>query len=201
MRLLTRLLITAIAVQGLAPLAASAQSRGESRGGEYRYAADACGSAVQGEVRNRYPQAYGVRLVTKDPAPGGRPEETQVRGQGEFDDRNGGIARFNYGCTFNGRTGATYALDVRDVRPVADPRDRKKDNSAAIAGLVLGAIVVGAIAASADDDRDRDRDRDRYRQRRGDFSPEPGVVCNAREASCWKDGRYSERWSRRIFVR
>ena len=35
----------------------------------------------------------------------------------------------------------------------------------------------------------------------GDFSPEPGVVCNAREASCFKDGRYSDKWTRRVFVR
>ena len=191
MRALTSLLIAAVAVQGLVPVVAAAQPRGD------RYATEACASAVQGEVRNRYPQAYGVRLLTKEATQGGR-DETQVRGRGEFDDRNGGAARFDYGCTYNDRTGAAYALDVRDVRPVSD--GKKKDNSAAIAGLVLGAIVVGAIAASAD--KDNDRDRDRYRPgRRGDFSPEPGIVCNSREATCYKDGRYSEKWTRRIFVR
>jgi hypothetical protein len=199
MRLPTCLLVAAVAVQSLAPVAAVAQPRSE------RYATEACTAAVQGEVRNRYPQAYGVRLVTRDPGPGGR-DETQVRGQGEFDDRNGGAARFSYGCIYNDRTGATYALDVRDVRPIDDGRDsgkdggKKKDNSAAIAGLVLGAIVVGALAASHDNDHDHDRDP--YRGgRRGDFSPEPGIVCNAREAACYKDGRYSDKWTRRTFVR
>ncbi len=196
MRPLTSLVIVAVALQGLSPVVATAQPRGD------RYATEACAASVQGEVRNRYPQAYGVRLVTQEPQPGGH-DETQVRGRGEFDDRNGGAARFDYGCTYNARTGAAYALEVRDVRPIADTRagGKKKDNSAAIAGLVLGAIVVGAIAANATKDRDQNRDREDYgRGRRGDFSPEPGVVCNAREASCYKDGRYSEKWTRRTFA-
>lgn len=198
MRTLTPLLIAAVALQGAIPVAAAAQPRGDRYGD--RYAVEACGRAVQGEVSNRYPQAYGVVLLDRTPAPVGR-DETQVSGKGEFQDRNGGSARFSYGCTYSSRSGATYALDVRDVRPVADPNNKKKDNSAAIAGLVLGAIIVGAIAANANDDHDRDRDRrDRDRDGRGTFSPADGVRCSSREATCYKDGRYSERWTRRVFV-
>lgn len=191
MRKLTPLMIAAVALQGVLPAAAVAQPRGD------RYAVEACGRAVQGEVENRYPQAYSVVLLERNPTPTGR-DETQVTGKGEFQDRNGGAARFSYGCTYSARSGATYALDVRDVRPVADP-DKKKDNSAAIAGLVLGAIIVGAIAAGSDKDHDRDRDR-RDWDRRGTFSPADGVRCNRREATCYKDGRYSEKWTRRVFV-
>ncbi len=194
MRTLTPLMIAAIAVRGALPVTAAAQPRGD------RYAVEACSRAVQGEVENRYPQAYEVVLVDRIPAPAGR-DETQVTGKGEFQDRNGGAARFSYGCTYSSRSGATYALDVRDVRPVADPNNKKKDNSAAIAGLVLGAIIVGAIAANSDKDHDRDRDRDRRDwDRRGTFSPADGVRCNQREAACYKDGRYSEKWTRRVFV-
>jgi len=192
MRKLTPLMIAAVAVQGVLPVAAAAQPRGD------RYAVEACSRAVQGEVENRYPQAYGVVLLDKVPAPAGR-DETQVSGNGEFQDRNGGAARFSYGCTYSSRSGATYALDVRDVRPVADA-SKKKDNSAAIAGLVLGAIIVGAIAANSDDDHDRDRRDRRDRDRRGTFSPADGVRCSSREATCYKDGRYSEKWTRRVFV-
>jgi hypothetical protein len=187
MRPLTCLLIGAIGAQGLAPAAAMAQPRYD------RYATEACSAAIQDEVRDRYPQAYGVRLLSREPVPVSS-SETQVQGRGEFDDRNGGAARFAYSCTYNDRTNRTFALDVRDVRPVADPSG-KKDNSAAIAGLVLGAIVVGALAANSGKDRDR-RDR-----RNDSWSPAEGVRCNTREAACYKDGRYSDKWTRRIFVR
>jgi len=200
MRALTPLLILATAAQSLVPAAvASAQPRADG------YAADACRAAVQGEVKSQYPQAYGVELTTQTPTPISR-NETQVTGRGEFQDRNGGAARFTYGCTYNARSGATYALSVRDVRPIAQAGS-KKDNSAAIAGLVLGAIVVGAALAASDKDKDRDRDYDRdrsydrSRDRRDEWYPEAGVRCVAREAACYKDGRYSDKWTRRIFVR
>jgi hypothetical protein len=212
MRALTPLLILATAAQGLLPAGVAAAQSGDDR-----YAADACRAAVQGEVRSQYPQAYGIVLTTQVPNPISR-NETQVTGRGEFQDRNGGAARFNYGCTYNARSGATYALGVRDVRPIAQA-GAKKDNSAAIAGLVLGAIVVGAALAASDKDKDRARDYDRNRDfdrdrnydrgrdyernrdRRDEWYPEAGVRCVAREAACYQDGRYSDRWTRRIFVR
>jgi len=193
MRPLTSLLVAAIASQGLTPLTAAAQPQ------EDRYAVEACRGAVEGEVRSQYPQAYGVVLTTQAPNPISR-NETQVTGKGEFQDRNGGAARFGYRCTYNSRSSATYALEVTDVRPISTPGS-KKDNSAAIAGLVLGAIVVGAALAASDNDKDRDRDRGRDRDRRGEWYPEAGVRCVAREAACYKDGRYSDKWTRRIFVR
>ncbi|WP_293677007.1 hypothetical protein [uncultured Phenylobacterium sp.] len=188
MRALTPLVIATLAMQGLTPVAANAQPR------EDRYATEACGGALQGEVRDQYPQAYGVRITNSTPLSQGR-GEISVRGEGEFEDRNGGAARFDYSCVYDVRANRTYGLDVYNVRPKKAPGE-KKDNSAAIAGLVLGAIVVGALVAG-DKDNDRDRDRDRRRE----WSPEPGVRCNSREARCYKDGRYSERWTRRIFVR
>jgi hypothetical protein len=193
MRALTLLVMAAIAMQGAAPVAAVAQPR------EERYATEACGGALQGEVRDQYPQAYGVRIVTSTPLFQGR-GEVSVRGEGEFEDRNGGTARFDYSCVYDVRANRTYGLDVHNVRPKKAPGD-KKDNSAAIAGLVLGAIIVGALVASSDKDDDRDHDRNRGGDRRREWSPEPGVRCNSREARCYKDGRYSEGWTRRTFVR
>ena len=191
MRSLTLLMIAVVAAPTLTPAVVMAQP-------PERLAVEACGYAVPVEVRDQYPQAYGIRITNSVPTPQGR-SEVAVRGQGEFDDRNGGAARFDYSCVYDARANRTYGLDVYDVRPKATPGDRKKDNSAAIAGLVLGAIVVGALVAGSDNNRDRDRDRDHDRRR--EWSPEPGVRCNAREAACYKDGRYSEKWTRRIFVR
>ena len=191
MRALTYLMIAAAAAPVLTPAAALAQS-------PERLAVEACGYAVPVEVRDQYPQAYGIRITNSVPTAQGR-SEVAVRGQGEFDDRNGGAGRFDYSCVYDARANRTYGLDVYGVRPKASPGDKKKDNSAAIAGLVLGAIVVGALGAGSDKDNDRDRDRDRDRRR--EWSPEPGVRCNAREAACYKDGRYSEKWTRRTFVR
>ena len=188
MRAMTWAVIGAITATTMTPLPALAQ-----RGGD-RAAVDACSRAIGNEVRDRYPQAGGVRFLSNELSGAGE-AETRVGGKGEFDDRNGGEAHFGYGCTYNLRTGRTYALDVRDVRPAK--ADGKKDNSAAIAGLVLGAIVVGALVASSD----KDKDRDRYRDRDNVWSPADGVRCNRREATCYKDGRYSEKWTRRIFVR
>ncbi|WP_293899054.1 hypothetical protein [Phenylobacterium sp.] len=196
MRALKLVVIGALAAQALTPVAAAAQPRGD------RYATQACLDAIQGEVRDRYPQAGAIRFVTREPTRVSD-VETQVQGKGEFDDRNGGAARFAYGCTYNNRTNRTFALDVRDVRPVPGSTG-KKDNSAAIAGLVLGAIIVGALVASSDKgkDNDKDRDRDRDRDRRDDsWSPADGVRCSRRDAACYEDGSYSDRWTRRVFVR
>ena len=181
MRTVTYLAIAALIAPVAAPGAAVAQPE--------RAAVEACARAVPYEVFEQYPQAYDVRLISRDTYPQGR-TETSVLGQGEFRDRNGGSASFRYGCVYDGRSGRTYGLDVSDVRPLRDPGD-KKDNSAAIAGLVLGAIIIGAIAASGDKDKHRDRDT---------WSPADGVRCSSRERACYEDGRYSRRWTNRIFV-
>ena len=185
MRAVSSLVIAAVALPAAAPVAAAAQGRDQE-------AVPACGYAVPREVREQYPQAYGVRILDSLPTRQGR-GEISVMGKGEFQDRNGGAARFDYSCVYDARAGRAYGLDVYGVRPKRDPND-KKDNSAAIAGLVLGAIVVGAIAASQDDD-DKGRVRDRET-----WSPAAGVRCNSRNRSCYEDGRYSRYWTNRIFV-
>jgi len=186
MRTLTMLLVGAIAAQSLLPAAAAAQSGDGAR--------DACAAAIRGEARSRFPQARDVNIVTADVRPAGN-GEAQVRGQGEFDDRDrGGVARFDYGCTYSFRSGATYALDIGSLQYAGGP-EKKKDNSGAVAALAIGALIAGAaIAASNDKDHDR-RDRDRW------FSPSDGIRCDRRARACYHDdgGRYSEKWTRRMF--
>lgn len=191
MRPLTLLLIAALVGDGLVPAAAAAQpGRYEDRD---RDAVEACSSAVQGEVRARFADARGVRFYNRDARPGPSYAETVVKGRGEFDGRDGRLSSFGFGCTFNARTGATYALDVRDVRYVEAERNQGandeggKDHSAAIAGAVIGAAILGAALAS------KDKHKDDW------FSPADGVRCNKRERACYRDGHYSDYWSRRIF--
>lgn len=190
MRAVTYLLIGAIAAPMSVPTSAAAQDRYDRGDRNMSDAVDACGYAVPREVRDQFPQAYDIRISRSEPLPQGR-GEVSVRGDGEFRDRNGGSARFGYSCAYDARAGRAYGLDVYDVRPVKDPGD-KKDNSAAIAGLVLGAIVIGAIAASSKD-KDKNKDRDA-------FSPASGVRCSPRERACYEGGRYSRYWTNRIFV-
>ncbi|HET6972187.1 MAG TPA: hypothetical protein VFH92_13755 [Phenylobacterium sp.] len=188
MRPLKLVLIAALAAQGLTPAVVTAQpSRYADRD---REAVDACSSAIQGEVRARFADARGVRFYDQDLRAGPSYTETVVKGRGEFDGRDGRISSFAFGCTFNTRTGATYALDVRDVRFIeADRQEKDKDsgNGAVIAGAVIGAAILGAALAS------KDKHRDDW------FSPADGVRCNKRERTCYRDGHYSDYWSRRIF--
>jgi hypothetical protein len=163
----------------LAPPAATAQERGP---------ADACSREISYEVQDRYPQARGVKITSSNVSDGRN--DARVTGKGEFDDRNGGVSRFSYGCTYDYRSGRTSDLDVSDLAP------KSKDNSAAIAGLVLGAIVVGALVAGSKD-KDRDDDWNRHEV----WSPADGVRCVAYERACYKKGRYSEKWTQRIFYR
>jgi len=180
MRAVTVLAIGSILAPGLAtPTYAIAQERGP---------AATCGREISYEVQDRYPQARGVKITSSNVSDGRR--EARVTGRGEFDDRNGGESRFSYSCTYDYRSGLTSNLEVSDLAP------KSKDNSAAIAGLVLGAIVIGALVASSKD-KDRDEDWDRHEV----WSPADGVRCVARERSCYKNGRYSEKWTRRIFYR
>lgn len=158
-----------------------------------RSPAEACSAAIRYEVQDRYPQARGVRVLNTDVRDSGR-NEAQVSGRGEFEDRNGGDARFTFGCAYNYRSGRTSDLRVDDVS-----HKDGKNNGAAVAGLVLGAIVLGAIVASS---KDKDKDRDRDDWRNDDvWSPADGVRCSARDRSCSKDGRFSQKWTDRIFYR
>lgn len=182
MRSVTYLTIAAL----LAPAPALAPSAALAQG---RSPADACSREISYEVQDRYPQARGVRITSSNVSDSRN--EARVTGKGEFDDRNGGEARFTYSCVYNYRSGRTYDLQVSDLS------HKNKDNSAAIAGLVLGAIVVGAIAANSNKDKDRDNDWNHHEV----WSPADGVRCVARERTCYKNGRYSDKWTQRIFYR
>ena len=180
MRAVTVLAIGSILAPGLVtPTYAVAQSRGP---------VDACSREISYAVQDRYPQARGVRITSSNVSDSRG--EARVTGKGEFDDRNGGEARFSYGCTYNYRSGRTSNLDVSDLST------KNKDNGAAIAGLVLGAIVVGALVAGSKD-KDKDDDWNHHEV----WSPADGVRCVARERACYKNGRYSEKWTSRIFYR
>lgn len=180
MRAVTALAIGSILAPGLVtPTYAVAQASGP---------VEACSREISYEVQDRYPQARGVKITSSNVSDGRR--EARVTGKGEFDDRNGGESRFSYSCTYDYRSGRTSNLEVSDLAP------KSKDNSAAIAGLVLGAIVIGALVASSKD-KDRDDDWSRHEV----WSPADGVRCVARERSCYKNGRYSDKWTRRIFYR
>lgn len=179
MRAVSFLAIGAMLAPTFAPTVVVAQDRG---------AAGACNSAIRYEVQDRYPQARGVRVLDSNTRDSGR-NEAVVTGRGEFEDRNGGESRFSFGCTYNYRSDRTYDLRVDDVH-----HKDGKNNGAAVAGLVLGAIVLGAIAASASKDNDDWRRDDVW-------SPADGVRCNSRERVCHKDGRFSQKWTDRIFYR
>lgn len=181
MRSVTYLAIAAVLapVPALTPSVVFAQDRGP---------ADVCSRDISYEVQDRYPQARGVRITSTNVSDGRN--EARVTGKGEFDDRNGGASKFSYGCTYSYRGGRTSNLDVSDLAP------KNKDNGAAIAGLVLGAIVVGALVAGSKD-KDKDDDWNHYEV----WSPADGIRCVARERSCYKKGRYSGKWTQRIFYR
>ena len=183
MRAVSFLAIGAILAPSFTPAAAVAQDRDAVR---------ACGMAIRYEVQDRFPQARAVRITDSSTRESGRNEAT-VSGRGEFEDRNGGDARFGFSCAYNYRNGRTYDLRVDDVH-----HKDGKNNGAAVAGLVLGAIVLGAIAANANKDKDRDRDEWRHDDY---WSPADGVRCSSRERSCYKDGRFSQKWTDRIFYR
>lgn len=183
MRSVTFLAIGALLAPTFAPLAASAQDRGPEA---------ECGREVSYEVQDRFPQARGVRITSSQVSDSGR-NEARVTGKGEFDDRNGGESRFTFQCSYNYRTGRAYDLNIGDLHHAGGGG---KDNTAAILGLVLGAVVVGALVAGSKD-KDDDKDWSRHEV----WSPADGVRCVARERSCYKNGRYSEKWTNRIFQR
>jgi hypothetical protein len=80
--------------------------------------------------------------------------------------------------------------------------------AALIGGLALG-TAAGYAAGDDDDDDDDDYNHDRryrrhYRaedQRDRTYSPSRGIVCYDRQSSCFRNGDYSQRWSRRVYGR
>ena len=187
MRFVTMVAVASLLTPSVVPAAAIAQAVGRGVG-----PADACNMAIRYEVQNRYPQARHIRFDSPDIRDSSR-NQARVSGRAEFEDRNGGDAKFDYGCTYHYRSGRTSDLSIDNVR-----HKDGKNNNAAVAGLVLGAIVIGALAANASKDKDKDKDDWRHDEV---WSPSNGVRCVARERACYKDGRYSQKWTDRTFYR
>jgi hypothetical protein len=65
------------------------------------------------------------------------------------------------------------------------------------AAVAIAGIIALAIARHGDDhDHHADWDEGLYGE---PFSPSSGVVCLPKPRQCYDDGRYSHRWTRRIF--
>lgn len=83
----------------------------------------------------------------------------------------------------------------------------KNGNGNAVAAGVIGALVVGAIVAGAassnkhhnDDYYDHRHDNGGYGDRYGQYSPADNVICYRRQATCYKYGEFSSKWTRREF--
>ena len=97
MRVASFLAMGAILAPTFAPTVVTAQDRDPAR---------ACGTAIRYEIQDRYPQARGVRITDSNSRDAGR-NEAVVSGRGEFEDRNGGEARFGFNCTYDYRSGMT----------------------------------------------------------------------------------------------
>ena len=88
----------------------------------------------------------------------------------------------------------------------------------ATAGAVAGLALLGAAAYAVSKDKDDNDDDDDYRYRnhryydddyrsrrhrdrgeRGVYYPQRGVTCYRYKRSCYRDGHYSSKWTRREF--
>ena len=80
-------------------------------------------------------------------------------------------------------------------------------DTTATAGAVAGLAILGAAAyaASSDDDDDRHEyyrrnyDYDDDRLEISSYSPRSGVICHRHSHSCYQNGHYSSKWTRREF--
>jgi hypothetical protein len=94
---------------------------------------------------------------------------------------------------------------VQNVNSASSKDCGKGGGSDAAAGAVIGALLVGAIVAGAASSN-KHRDRDDYGNggwghgdRYGQYSPADDVICYRREATCYKYGEFSSKWTRREF--
>lgn len=92
---------------------------------------------------------------------------------------------------------------VQNLDPATSKDCGKGGNGDAVAAGVIGALVIGAIvagAASSNKHHDDDYyDNGRYGDRYGQYSPADNVVCYRRQATCYKYGEFSSKWTRREF--
>jgi len=158
-----------------------------ARGGDDRFGSQQrCEDAVTRKL-NAAPGVSDVALGTRAPEIS-RSSDYEVLVLGDGDYRTESRRHFAYSCTDNLKSGV-LSVEITPPPPVA----RKDNTGAKVAGVLIGA----AIASSSKDDDDRDHHRGHGRG----FSPADGVTCYARERSCYRDGRYSEKWTRRVYDR
>ncbi len=111
--------------------------------------------------------------------------ENGVSGKGSYPDH-----RFSFECIYNIRNGRTSNVSIRRAGGKPD-----KVTAGDVAGALIGAAIAGAIINSID------KNGNTNNQSRDDgwWSPEQGVHCNSYQSYCTKDGRYSGRWTQRIY--
>jgi len=162
-----------------------------ARGDDDRFGSQQrCEDAVTRKLRDA-PGVSDVQLGTRPPEIS-QPSDHEVLVLGDGDYRTESRRHFSYSCTDNLRSGA-LGVEITPPPPLA----KKNDNTgAAVAGVLIGAAVLAAIASNSKDD-----DRDRHGRR--SFSPSDGITCYPREQSCYHDRghRFSEKWTQRVYSR
>ncbi len=159
------------------PIGAMAQSPGN-------VARAACEDNVVQKLRNKYGAGRvsfsGPKLSQVSNA------ETGVKGKGRFANRT-----FSYKCVYNIRNGRTSNVSVRASRGGSGGND----DVGKVAGAIIGAAIAGAIVNAIDKDgHTNNQSRDD-----GWWSPEGNVSCNSYQSYCTEQGRYSAKWTHRIY--
>ena len=99
------------------------------------------------------------------------------------------------------RIAVTLLAGMAVLQPAqASARDRKHKDDAAAAAVIAGIVGLGIGVAAAKHGKNRHNnyqwDDGLYGQ---PFSPKRSVICYPRQYRCYKDGYYSDKWTRRVF--
>lgn len=161
-----------------APIGAIAQSPGD-------VARANCEDAVVNSIRRKDGSAgrisfSGAKLKQVSNA------ETGVSGKGSYSNRS-----FSYQCVYNIRNGRTSNVSVR-VKGGGD-----NPSAGDVAGAIIGAAIAGAIISAID----KNGHSNSQSGDDGWWSPGGNVSCNSYQSICQEQGRYSAKWTHKIYGR
>jgi hypothetical protein len=110
--------------------------------------------------------------------------ETGVKGRGSYSNRS-----FSYQCIYNIRDGRTSNVSVRTKGGDDNP------SAGEVAGAIIGTAIAGAILKSMD----KHGHANTQSADDGWWSPGGNVSCNSYQSICQEQGRYSPKWTHKIY--
>ena len=155
----------------------------------------ACTQAIQRKVKSDRSVSGRVQFLGNGHLKQASNAEKRVNGHGQYETGRRWV-KFSYHCIYNTRSGRTSHLSVKynsggggGTSASASPSLTPGQAVGAVIGLAIAGAIVSSVA----------KDSGSGTSDRSWWSPAAGVKCNSHQSACYKNGRFNENWTHKIY--